>query len=325
MISVVLALALLAAPPAGQPAAAPPPPEQHDFVIKDFQFRSGETLPELRMHYRTYGTPRKDASGVVRNAVLDHARHGGNRRTVRRSRPSPASCSGRGSCWTSSKYYVILPDDIGHGKSSKPSDGLHAKFPRYGYLDMIEARTPAAHRRPGREPPAARDGHVDGRDAHVALGRALPGFHGRADAAREPADPDLRAQPRLAPGRHRRDPPRSRMEERRLHDGSRRACGPPPRCCGSSAAIRSCARGRRRRWPRPTRSSTSTSRQLHEARRRERHPLRPRSVARLRSGSGPGEDHRAAAGDQFGRRSRQSARSSAFSSARSSACRRGAP
>ena len=69
------------------------------------------------------------------------------------------------------KYFLILPDDVGHGHSSKPSDGLHAKFPNYGYRDMIEAEYRLVTDGLKVQPSAARDGHFDGRHAHLAVGR----------------------------------------------------------------------------------------------------------------------------------------------------------
>jgi homoserine O-acetyltransferase len=115
-----------------------PPPKEADYVIRNFRFASGETLPELRMHYRTYGAPQKDAGGIVRNAVLVmHGTGGSGAQFVR------AAFSGTlfepGQLLDASRYFIILPDDIGHGRSSKPSDGLHARFPHYRYRDMIEA------------------------------------------------------------------------------------------------------------------------------------------------------------------------------------------
>ena len=130
--SLVLALTL------GQAAAQTPPPAEHDFVMRDFHFSSGETLPELRLHYRTYGTPQKDASGVVRNAVLIMHGTGGTGGQFT-GRTFAGELFGPGELLDATKYFIVLPDDIGHGKSSKPSDGLHAKFPHYGYLDMIDA------------------------------------------------------------------------------------------------------------------------------------------------------------------------------------------
>lgn len=121
------------------PAADTPAPHEGDFVLRDFRFRSGEVLPELRIHYRTLGTPRRDAAGVVRNAVL--ITHGTTGSGAQFIRPEFAGeLFGTGQPLDAAKYYIVLPDGIGHGKSSKPSDGLRAKFPRYGYLDMIEAQ-----------------------------------------------------------------------------------------------------------------------------------------------------------------------------------------
>jgi len=121
-----------------QPGAAPPPPSEGDFAIRDFRFESGEVLPELRIHYRTYGTPKKDAQGIVRNAVLImHGTGGTGGQFV--GRGFAGELFQPGQLLDASNYFIVLPDDIGHGKSSKPSDGLRAKFPHYGYLDMIRA------------------------------------------------------------------------------------------------------------------------------------------------------------------------------------------
>ena len=115
-----------------------PEPKQGDFVLKNFVFRSGDTLPELRMHYRTFGTPSRNAQGVVRNAVL--IMHGTGGTGAQFLRPEFAGVLfGPGALLDTSRYYIILPDGIGHGQSSKPSDGLLTRFPRYGYLDMVDA------------------------------------------------------------------------------------------------------------------------------------------------------------------------------------------
>ncbi|OFW08830.1 MAG: hypothetical protein A3H96_08245 [Acidobacteria bacterium RIFCSPLOWO2_02_FULL_67_36] len=135
LLSILTSLLLAAVQ--GTPSA-PPAPTEADFVIRDFQFTSGETLPELRLHYRTYGTPRKDAQGVVRNAVLVMHGTGGTGGQFT-GRGFAGELFGPGQPLDAAKFYIILPDDIGHGKSSKPSDGLHAKFPRYGYVDMVAA------------------------------------------------------------------------------------------------------------------------------------------------------------------------------------------
>jgi homoserine O-acetyltransferase len=116
-----------------------PAPIQGDYAIKDFKFRDGEMLPELRIHYRAWGTLRKDAQGVVRNAVL--VLHGTGGSGANFAVPIFAGeLFGPGQPLDAATHYIIAPDGIGHGKSSKPSDGLHARFPRYRYLDMIEAQ-----------------------------------------------------------------------------------------------------------------------------------------------------------------------------------------
>jgi homoserine O-acetyltransferase/O-succinyltransferase len=139
MTSLRLILSILALALTGTAFAADyPAPTEHDFVLRDFHFSSGETLPELRIHYRTLGTPRKDAKGVVRNAVI--VTHGTGGTGGQFIRPEFAGeLFGAGQLLDATKYYIVLPDGIGHGKSSKPSDGLRAKFPKYGYRDMIEA------------------------------------------------------------------------------------------------------------------------------------------------------------------------------------------
>jgi homoserine O-acetyltransferase len=120
-------------------AADKPDPTPADYTIRDFHFRSGETLPEVRLHYLTFGSPQRDDHGIVRNAVL--ILHGTTGNSDQFLRPEFANeLYGPGQPLDTSRYYLIIPDNIGHGKSTKPSDGLHAKFPKYGYLDMIEAQ-----------------------------------------------------------------------------------------------------------------------------------------------------------------------------------------
>ena len=133
-----LSLSILAATLAF--AADYPPPNEGDFTIHDFKFASGETLPELRLHYRIIGKPEKDAQGKTTNAVLImHGTTGSGAQFV--PRPEFADqLFAKGHPLDATKSFIILPDGIGHGKSSKPSDGLHAKFPHYGYLDMVEAQ-----------------------------------------------------------------------------------------------------------------------------------------------------------------------------------------
>jgi len=96
-------------------------------------------LPELRLHYRTLGKPEKDANGQTRNAVL--IMHGTNGSGAQFIRPEFAGeLFGKDQPLDATKFFIVLPDEVGHGKSSKPSDGMHAKFPRYGYIDMVGAQ-----------------------------------------------------------------------------------------------------------------------------------------------------------------------------------------
>ena len=110
-----------------------------NFLIRDFQFRSGESLPELRIHYRTLGTPKRDSRGLVRNAVLIlHGTTGHGSNFLRRD--FAGTLFGPGQLLDSNRYFLVLPDSIGHGQSSKPSDGLRARFPKYGYRNMVRAQ-----------------------------------------------------------------------------------------------------------------------------------------------------------------------------------------
>jgi homoserine O-acetyltransferase/O-succinyltransferase len=113
-----------------------PTPQQSDYVVRDFHFQSGETLPEVRLHYYTLGKPAKDAKGNTTNAVLILHGTGGSGDGF--LRPIFAGVLfGPGQILDANKYFIILPDNVGHGKSSKPSNGLHEHFPQYQYADMI--------------------------------------------------------------------------------------------------------------------------------------------------------------------------------------------
>jgi homoserine O-acetyltransferase len=115
------------------------PPQPGDFIIRDFKFESGQALPQLRIHYLTFGSPARDDQGVVRNAVL--IQHGTTGNASNFLRPEFAGqLFGPGQLLDAQRYYLILTDSIGHGHSSKPSDGLRARFPAYRYGDMVEAQ-----------------------------------------------------------------------------------------------------------------------------------------------------------------------------------------
>jgi homoserine O-acetyltransferase len=141
-------------PPPPPPRPPPPPPAatatsptpasfpgqtEGDFKIKNFPFQSGETtLAELNLHYTTLGQPVKDNTGKITNAILImHGTTGSGANFL--SQLFAGNLFGPGQLLDASKYYIILPDAIGHGKSSKPSDGLHMKFPKYTYDDMVLA------------------------------------------------------------------------------------------------------------------------------------------------------------------------------------------
>lgn len=133
----VILLLLAVAGGFGEPSAAQTAaPQEGDYVAKDFVFRSGEKLAELRLHYTTLGKPAHDAQGRVSNAVLILHGTGGSGRQFLAAQFA-GELFGAGQLLDAARYYIILPDGIGHGKSAKPSDGLHARFPQYDYDDMV--------------------------------------------------------------------------------------------------------------------------------------------------------------------------------------------
>jgi homoserine O-acetyltransferase len=119
--------------------AAYPTPVEGDYIIRNFKFKTGEVLPELRIHYRTIGKPSRDASGIVRNAILILHGTGGTGGGFL-SAAFAGELFNEGQLLDGNKHFIILPDGIGHGRTSKPSDGLHAKFPHYTYDDMVLAQ-----------------------------------------------------------------------------------------------------------------------------------------------------------------------------------------
>ena len=137
LFAVILALAALLGVPAAR-AATWPTPAEGDYTIDNFHFASGETLPQLNIHYRTLGTIHKDKKGHVDNAVLIMHGTGGAGTQFLQDRFA-GELFGAGQPLDAMKCFIVLVDDIGHGKSSKPSDGLRMKFPHYTYDDMVVA------------------------------------------------------------------------------------------------------------------------------------------------------------------------------------------
>jgi len=120
------------------PSKAPggEPPLEGDYITHNFQFQSGETMPDVYIHYTTLGKPVKDAQGHITNAVLLLHSSGATGHQFLRPQFSGVLFE-RGQLLDTRKYFIIMPDNIGHGKSSKPSDKLHAHFPQYDYTDMV--------------------------------------------------------------------------------------------------------------------------------------------------------------------------------------------
>lgn len=110
-----------------------------DFTLRNFHFQSGETLDSLRLHYTTLGTPARDSAGRVTNAVLILHGTGGDGHQFLRPQFAGVLFV-QGGLLDPKRYFIVLPDGIGHGKSSKPSDSMHAKFPHYDYADMVAAQ-----------------------------------------------------------------------------------------------------------------------------------------------------------------------------------------
>jgi homoserine O-acetyltransferase/O-succinyltransferase len=135
MLAVFVALAAQAAAPPRQTW----PTREQDVVLKDFRFRDGESLPSVKMHVTTLGTPHRNKAGQIDNAVMVLHGTGGDGKQF--LRPQFADeLYGPGEPLDIARYYVIPPDKLGHGGSSKPSDGLRMRFPKYDYDDMIAAQ-----------------------------------------------------------------------------------------------------------------------------------------------------------------------------------------
>lgn len=139
MYKILAPLALLLAGTAPAHAQTVDGVVEGDAILKDFAFHTGEKLPEIKMHYTTLGKPRRDKQGRIANAVMILHGTGGTGKQF--FQPQFANeLFGPGQLLDTSKYYVILPDNLGHGGSSKPSDGLRMQFPKYDYDDMVAAQ-----------------------------------------------------------------------------------------------------------------------------------------------------------------------------------------
>jgi homoserine O-acetyltransferase len=136
-MTIVTAFACGIAGTVGAQETPAPPTHEGDLIVHDFKFRSGETLAELKLHYTTLGTASRDAGGRVTNAVLILHGTGGDGNQFLRPQFAGVLFA-PGGLLDPAHYFIILPDDIGHGKSSKPSDGMHAYFPQYDYDDMVQ-------------------------------------------------------------------------------------------------------------------------------------------------------------------------------------------
>lgn len=160
MLMALLLCACLAAPCQSEY----PAPAESEYIINDFRFESGNTLPALKLHYYTIGSPRRDADGHINNAVL--ILHG--TLSAARNFFSPAFAGrlfGPGQPLDAAKYFIILPDGIGHGQSSKPADSLRMQFPQYNYNDMVKAQYLLLTQ------------HLDVQHLRLVLGTSMGGMH----------------------------------------------------------------------------------------------------------------------------------------------------
>ena len=280
---------------------------EHDAVIRNVTFTSGEKLDEVRLHYRTLGTLQKDAQGRPTNAVL--ILHGTGGTGAQFLSPQFAKeLFGAGQLLDTANYFLILPDNIGHGKSSKPSDGLRMRFPKYGYQDMVKLQYQLITE------------HLKIDHLRLVMGTSMGGMHTWMWATRYPQMADgwvpLASVPTAIVGRNRmwrtmladaiKDDPEWQEGEYQT---------PPLRGIRAALRLQSIMGSVPLQWHTefgPTREKADeyirnwVTQRAGNAR-RERHAVSVRLVARLRSVGAPRTDPRAGAGDQFGRRSDQSA------------------
>lgn len=149
------------------------PAREGDYTVRNVRFKSGETLDKLRIHYLTLGKPARDAQGRITNAVLILHGTGGTGRQF--LAPQFANVLyGPGALLDTTRYYIVLPDGIGHGRSSKPSDGLHAHFPQYDYDDMVAAQYRLLNE------------HLGIRHLRLVMGTSMGGMHAWVWGERHP-------------------------------------------------------------------------------------------------------------------------------------------
>ena len=226
---------------------AQPAPQRGEAVIKDFRFGTGEVLPELKLGYQTVGAP----TGVP--VLVLHGSSGSSQSMLGKN--FAGELFGPGQPLDASKYFLILPDSIGAGRSSKPSNGMRTKFPKFTYEDQGDGAVSAGDRAPRHPPPQARDRPVDGRHARLDLGLQISGLHGGAGADGLAADRHGRAQLDPAPHDDRDDQGRSGLQQRELHRAAAELqTTPRPSSGWRPGAARSRCTSRRRRRRRPTRS-----------------------------------------------------------------------
>ena len=200
-----------------------PNQQEGDYVIKDFRFASGETLPELRMHYRTLGTAKRNAAGEIVNGVLLlHGTSGSGNSWFLSSLADELFAKGQP--LDTAEHFIIIPDSIGVGRSSKPSDGLRDQVSALSLQRHRARRASIGDRASQGAPSASCARQLDGRHADLDVGLYVSRPDGRVGADREPAHPDQRPQLDAEARAHRGDQERSRIQRRQLHEESIDLC-----------------------------------------------------------------------------------------------------
>ena len=274
-------------------------PAEGNVVLKDFHFASGETLPELRIHYRTYGAKGLPAVLILHGTTGSGAQFTGD--------DFAGVLFGKGQLLDAEKHFIILPDGIGHGKSSKPSDGLHARFPHYGYDDMVAAehalvlalgvkhlRLVMGTSMGGMHTWLWGEKYPELMDALMPLASAPVQIAGRNRIMRDMIMDSIRADPAWAEGDYKEEP----VLGLRAALNVLLVMGSAPLRFQDQYPTRDAADAFYRDW----------MKQAAALVRRERHALRLRRLARLRSLAAPGRHPGAAHGGELGGRHHQPAR-----------------